>query len=67
MAVYVACATETLVQARKADGYTVVGVEQTSSSVSLPEFGFVPRTVLLLGNEMTGTNHTCLSTVRQWQ
>lgn len=44
-------------QARKADGYTVVGVEQTSSSVSLPDFGFVQRTVLVLGNEMTGTIH----------
>lgn len=45
-----------VVQARKADGYAIIGVEQTSGSVSLPEFAFEQRTVLLLGNEMTGTD-----------
>ena len=43
-----------VLQACKADGYSIVGVEQTSGSVRLPDFAFDPRTVLVLGNEMTG-------------
>eukprot|EP00892_Ulva_mutabilis_P002313 jgi/Ulvmu1/12082/UM084_0005.1 len=41
-------------QACKVDGYTIVGVEQTSGSVRLPDFAFDPQTVLVLGNEMKG-------------
>ena len=36
------------------EGYTVVGLEQTSNSVSLTEFTFPQRTLLLLGNERAG-------------
>merc|ERR1711976_491838 len=36
---------------RKKDGYTIVGVEQTSSSKCLSHIGFENKTVLLLGKE----------------
>jgi tRNA guanosine-2'-O-methyltransferase len=40
---------------RKEEGYFIVGLEQTSSSVSLSEFEFPDRpTVLLLGKEKEG-------------
>ena len=42
------------VQVCKQQGYTVVGVEQTSESLSLPEYHFDKRTVLLLGKEQEG-------------
>lgn len=42
------------VQKCKDEGYTIVGVEQTSESVSLPTYAFDPRTVLVLGKEMDG-------------
>lgn len=34
---------------KKAEGYTLLGVEQTSHSVSLPDFKFPKKTVLLMG------------------
>ena len=36
------------------DGYTIVGLEQTSSSVTVAEAKFPPKTVLLLGKEREG-------------
>ena len=36
------------------DGYQVVGLEQAEGSVSLPEFRFARRTVLVVGNEREG-------------
>lgn len=39
---------------KKAQGYTIVGIEQTSQSVSLEKHTFPLKTVLLLGNEKEG-------------
>ena len=39
---------------QKEDGYTIVGVEQTSSSMSLSKLSFPKKTVLLLGKEKEG-------------
>jgi tRNA G18 (ribose-2'-O)-methylase SpoU len=38
----------------RADGYRLVGLEQTSSSVSLHDHRFVRRTALVVGNERAG-------------
>ena len=39
---------------RQAEGYSLVGLEQTDSSVSLPEFAFSCATVLVVGREREG-------------
>ncbi|MBN3289945.1 TARB1 methyltransferase, partial [Polypterus senegalus] len=39
---------------KKAEGYTVVGVEQTVNSQSLSDYTFPEKTLLLLGNEREG-------------
>uniref|UniRef100_F7FHV0 tRNA (guanosine(18)-2'-O)-methyltransferase TARBP1 n=1 Tax=Ornithorhynchus anatinus TaxID=9258 RepID=F7FHV0_ORNAN len=39
---------------RKADGYTIIGVEQTARSVDLTEYRFPEKSLLLLGNEREG-------------
>ena len=36
------------------DGFQIVGLEQTSGAVSIFEFAFARRTVLVLGNERSG-------------
>jgi tRNA guanosine-2'-O-methyltransferase len=41
-------------QAKKKQGYTLVGVEQTANSVSLLDYQFAPNSVLLLGAEQQG-------------
>lgn len=51
--VYEACLPEYL-QHKKSQGYTLVGVEQTANSVSLNDFRFPTKTLLLLGNEKEG-------------
>jgi tRNA G18 (ribose-2'-O)-methylase SpoU len=38
----------------KADGYTLVGLEQTTNSTSLHEYRFPHRTALVVGNERLG-------------
>jgi tRNA G18 (ribose-2'-O)-methylase SpoU len=38
----------------KAEGYTLVGLEQATNSVSLHEYRFPQRTALVLGNERLG-------------
>jgi tRNA G18 (ribose-2'-O)-methylase SpoU len=38
----------------KADGYTLVGLEQTTNSVSLHDFKFPRRAALVIGNERLG-------------
>ena len=38
----------------KAEGYTLVGLEQTTNSVSLHEYRFPRRTALVIGNERLG-------------
>lgn len=43
-----------LSQGARDEGYALVGVEQTSESVSLPDYAFKRRTVLLLGAEVEG-------------
>jgi tRNA G18 (ribose-2'-O)-methylase SpoU len=46
--------------ALKADGYQLVGLEQTTGSVSLYEFRFARRTALVVGNERTGLDDETL-------
>jgi tRNA guanosine-2'-O-methyltransferase len=48
-------------QVCKRQGYTIVGVEQTSESISLPTYSFDKRTVLLLGKEQEGIPASLLS------
>src|ERR1041384_7177141 len=38
----------------KAEGYALVGLEQTTNSVSLHDFHFGQRTALVIGNERLG-------------
>ena len=38
----------------KAEGYTLVGLEQSTNSVSLHDYRFARRTALVLGNERLG-------------
>lgn len=38
----------------KSEGYEIVGLEQATGSESLFTFTFVPRTVIVVGNERTG-------------
>jgi tRNA G18 (ribose-2'-O)-methylase SpoU len=38
----------------KADGYSIVGIEQTSNSQNIHHFSFKRRTVLVVGNERLG-------------
>jgi tRNA G18 (ribose-2'-O)-methylase SpoU len=47
----------------RADGYHVVGVEQTTNSTSLHEFGFRQRTALVIGNERLGLSDADLAAV----
>ena len=47
-------AVGSFLEARRREGYAIVGVEQTSESVALQEFEFPRKTVLLLGNERAG-------------
>ena len=39
---------------KQEDGYTIVGLEQTSSSISIEDYEFPEKTVLLLGKEKEG-------------
>ncbi|XP_037549235.1 probable methyltransferase TARBP1 [Nematolebias whitei] len=41
-------------QAKKSEGYCIVGVEQTANSHSLQDYSFPDKTLLLLGNEREG-------------
>lgn len=49
-----------VLQKLKLEGYRLVGLEQTTGSVSLFDFAFVRRTVLVVGNERTGLNDEIL-------
>ncbi len=44
----------------KANGYELVGLEQTTNSENLYSFSFAPRTILIVGNERTGLDDTIL-------
>mmetsp|Transcript_7686 Transcript_7686/g.21402 ORF Transcript_7686/g.21402 Transcript_7686/m.21402 type:complete len:91 (+) Transcript_7686:3931-4203(+) len=48
---------------KKGEGYTIVGLEQTSTSTSLATHQFDPKTVLLLGKEKEGIPVEFLSLV----
>ncbi|XP_060047959.1 probable methyltransferase TARBP1 isoform X2 [Erinaceus europaeus] len=41
-------------QQRRAEGYTIIGVEQTARSLDLTEYCFPEKSLLLLGNEREG-------------
>ncbi|MBN2023233.1 MAG: TrmH family RNA methyltransferase [Pirellulales bacterium] len=45
------------------DGYTLVGLEQTTASKSLFEFAFPRRTALVIGNERQGIDEDTLRTL----
>jgi tRNA G18 (ribose-2'-O)-methylase SpoU len=45
----------------KADRFQIVGLEQTSNSVSLYDFRFPKRTVLVIGNEREGLSEDILN------
>ena len=45
----------------KAERYQIVGLEQTSNSVSLYDFEFSRRTVLVVGNEREGLSEAILN------
>jgi len=45
----------------RGEGYQIVGLEQTTQSESLFGFSFVPRTVLVVGNERTGLEEDVLA------
>jgi tRNA G18 (ribose-2'-O)-methylase SpoU len=47
----------------KAAGYELVGLEQTTGSESLFCFSFLPRTVIVVGNERTGLEPDVLDRV----
>ena len=47
----------------KADGYQLVGLEQTTGAVSLPNFRFERRTALVVGNERLGLTEEELAAV----
>lgn len=42
----------------RADGYRLVGLEQTTNSTSLPDYAFARRTALVIGNERLGLSDT---------
>ena len=39
---------------KKAEGFLLVGLEQTAESITLPQFSFASKSVLLLGREREG-------------
>lgn len=47
----------------KADGYRLVGLEQTNDSQSLFDYEFKRRCVLVVGNERSGMNDELLKTM----
>jgi tRNA G18 (ribose-2'-O)-methylase SpoU len=50
-----------VLSALRADGYRLVGLEQTSSSRNLHHYQFVRRTALVIGNERTGLTDELLA------
>ncbi|MDT4915677.1 MAG: hypothetical protein QOH89_377 [Pseudonocardiales bacterium] len=45
----------------RADGYRLVGLEQTTNSVNLHTYGFARRTALVIGNERAGLSEAELA------
>ncbi|MCU0876490.1 MAG: RNA methyltransferase [Pirellulaceae bacterium] len=52
-----------VLKALKAEGYTLVGLEQATNSVSLHEYQFPRRTALVMGNERLGLTEEELTLV----
>lgn len=50
-----------LLAALRHDGYTIAGLEQTSDSISLPDYPPPPKLALLLGREVEGLDEGLLS------
>ena len=48
---------------RRAEGYSLVGLEQTDCSVPLPQHGFQVATVLVIGREREGIPEDVLQVV----
>jgi tRNA G18 (ribose-2'-O)-methylase SpoU len=44
----------------KREGYTLVGLEQTTNSTSLPDYAFPAKTALIIGAEREGLSEACL-------
>lgn len=44
----------------KQDGYTLVGLEQTTNSTPMAEYAFPKRTALVVGSEREGLSDDCL-------
>lgn len=51
---------EPVLRALRPAGYQIVGLEQTTGSVSIHDFRFERRTVLVLGNERSGLTEETL-------
>ncbi len=49
----------------KADGFQLVGLEQTTGAESLPDFQFVRKTALVVGNERMGMTEEELAIVER--
>ncbi|MDF7806755.1 RNA methyltransferase [Pontiellaceae bacterium B12219] len=45
----------------KADGFTLVGLEQTTNSTQLSEYAFPKKTALVIGSEREGLADACLA------
>ena len=45
----------------KKEGYTLVGLEQTTHSSRLADYAFEKRTVLVVGSEREGLSDECLT------
>jgi tRNA G18 (ribose-2'-O)-methylase SpoU len=45
----------------KAEGYTLVGLEQTTNSTQLSEYAFPKKTALIIGSEREGLADACLA------
>ena len=52
---------EPVLRVLKDDGYHIVGLEQTSKSISLYNFAFPRRVVLVIGNEARGVSAEALA------
>jgi tRNA G18 (ribose-2'-O)-methylase SpoU len=52
-----------VLRALKAEGFTLVGLEQTSGSTSLHQYAFDRKTVLVVGNERMGISEEILALV----
>jgi tRNA G18 (ribose-2'-O)-methylase SpoU len=50
-----------VLQSLRADGYRLVGLEQTSNSQNLHHYQFTRRTALIVGNERTGLTDEILA------